>query len=313
VIFEIFNEPLAVSWSTIKNYANVVIDTIRKYSDNLILVGTPNWSQNVDVVVGDAISGNNRGNIAYVLHFYAGTHSLTSYTASGGGNASKQFRTAINTVLNADLPIFVTEYGTVTSDGGLNSDGNYNTHKPTTADAWHTFMDQNCISSCAWQVNDKYEGSAFFGTNSGTWKGGNRFNQTAQNFVNKNMMTESGKYIYDKLVGYGSSAPWRTDNGGCKYIGSSSSVSSSSGGSSPIFMHPQIAAVNSATVAKNSINLAAKNNAVVEVFGLRGNSMRRYNFANGIYTVSLSDLPKGLYIVKISFGSEKKILRVPIN
>jgi len=41
--------------------------------------------------------------------------------------------------------------------------------------------------------------------------------------------------------------------------------------------------------------------------------MRKYNFANGVYDVSFSDLPKGLYIIKVSFGNEKKILRIPVN
>ena len=45
IIYEIYNEPLNVSWtSVIKPYAQTVIDAIRAVDpDNLILVGTPNW------------------------------------------------------------------------------------------------------------------------------------------------------------------------------------------------------------------------------------------------------------------------------
>lgn len=51
VIYEICNEPNGgTSWKTIRTYAGKVIRTIRKYDKNaVILVGTPNWSQDVDV------------------------------------------------------------------------------------------------------------------------------------------------------------------------------------------------------------------------------------------------------------------------
>jgi len=89
--------------------------------------------------------------------------------------------------------------------------------------------------------------------------------------------------------------------------------SSSSGGGTPISMLPQIGLSNSAIAFKNGINLAVKSYAVVEVFGLKGNSMRKFSFADGVYSVSFSDLPKGLYVVKLSFGSERKILRIAVN
>jgi len=98
-------------------------------------------------------------------------------------------------------------------------------------------------------------------------------------------------------------------------ISSSSSVtnSSSSNGNTPIMMLPQTALMNSAIASKNGISLAIKDNAIVEIFGLKGNSIRKFNFASGVYSVSFSDLPKGLYIVKVSFGNEKRILRIPIK
>jgi len=89
--------------------------------------------------------------------------------------------------------------------------------------------------------------------------------------------------------------------------------SSSSDEDTPILTLPQIGLSNSAIAFKNGINLAVKSNAVVQVFGLKGNSMRKFSFSNGVYSVSFSDLPKGLYIVKVSFGSEKRILRVLVN
>ncbi|MCL1966954.1 MAG: cellulase family glycosylhydrolase [Fibromonadales bacterium] len=318
VIFEIYNEPLAVSWATIRDYAIPVIDTIRKYSDNLILVGTPNWAQNIDAVTSNPISG--KGSIAYVLHFYAYSHPLSGNTASGGGNTSRKFEAAANMTLNANLPIFVSEYGTTHADGGDPKKNNYNTHSAINTDAWHTYMDANKISSCAWSVNDKYEGSAFFGTNSGTTSSANRFQQTPENFRDETKMTESGKYIFNKLNHYATTAPWLNppQPSSSSETPSSSSVaeepsSSSNDDGTPIITLPKTALLNSVAASKNGINLAVKSNAVVEVFGLKGNSMRKFSFANGVYSVSFSDLPKGLYIVKVSFGSEKMILRVPVN
>jgi len=92
---------------------------------------------------------------------------------------------------------------------------------------------------------------------------------------------------------------------------SSSSRSSSSGGGTPILL-PQIATANQALKIHNGINLQAKSDAVVEVFNLNGNLLIRQNFASGVYTVSLGHLPKGMYIVKVSFGGTPAILRIPV-
>jgi hypothetical protein len=52
---------------------------------------------------------------------------------------------------------------------------------------------------------------------------------------------------------------------------------------------------------------------VVEVYGLTGNLVSKQSFGSGVYTVSFGHLPKGVYIVKASFGSEKQILRLPVR
>ena len=58
VIYEIYNEPLDVSWTdTVKPYALKVISAIRSIDpDNLIIVGSPEWSQRVDLVAEDPIT-----------------------------------------------------------------------------------------------------------------------------------------------------------------------------------------------------------------------------------------------------------------
>tara|TARA_Y100001936_G_scaffold201224_1_gene203371 strand:- start:63 stop:863 length:801 start_codon:yes stop_codon:yes gene_type:complete len=69
IIYEIYNEPLDVSWSeVVKPYALEVIQTIRSIDpDNLIIVGSPEWSQRVDLVSEDPITTFD--NIAYTLSF----------------------------------------------------------------------------------------------------------------------------------------------------------------------------------------------------------------------------------------------------
>lgn len=140
VIFEIYNEPLAVPWSTIKNYAEQIIPVIRQHSDNLIVVGTPNWSQDVDQVVPDRITSSQ--NIAYVLHFYAGTH-------------GQSLRDKGNIALNNGLALKVTEWGSVNADGG-------GCVATTSTNEWITWMRNNRISSANWSVFDKLEGASMF-------------------------------------------------------------------------------------------------------------------------------------------------------
>lgn len=139
VIYEIYNEPLQVSWSgVIKPYAQAVVNAIRAIDpDNLIIVGTPNWSQDVDAASRDKLSGNN---IAYTLHFYAGTH-------------PQWLRDKAQTALNNGAALFVTEWGSVNANG----DGGVNYGE---TNAWVSFMKANNISHANWALNDKAEGSS---------------------------------------------------------------------------------------------------------------------------------------------------------
>ncbi len=140
VIYEIYNEPLAVSWSgVIKPYAEAVIRAIRENDpDNLIIVGTPSWSQEVDQAAADPITSS--VNIAYTLHFYAGTH-------------HQWLRDKAAAALASGIPLFVTEWGAVDANG----DGNVNQAE---TQAWITFMKNNNISHANWALNDKAEGAS---------------------------------------------------------------------------------------------------------------------------------------------------------
>jgi len=140
VIYEIYNEPLQVSWSgTIKPYANAVIGAIRAIDpDNLIIVGTPQWSQKVDEASRDPITGYK--NIAYTLHFYAGSH-------------GQYMRDWATTAMQNGIALFVTEWGSVDASG----DGAVNAAETR---AWVDFMKKYHISNANWALNDKSEGAS---------------------------------------------------------------------------------------------------------------------------------------------------------
>jgi endoglucanase len=145
VIYEVWNEPLQdASWrSVIKPYAEYVIEGIRQYDpDNLIVVGTRSWSQEVREVLGLEIDDPN---VAYTLHFYAGQHGVGLMSGADIAIAN-------------NLPIFITEWG-VWSSGYIDDDYN-NEVDMADLSPWLDWADENGLSMCMWSVSDKDEPSA---------------------------------------------------------------------------------------------------------------------------------------------------------
>ena len=138
IIWEPFNEPTTQSWSQLKSYHTAIINTIRQAgSQNLVVVGSPSWSQEVHTATADPIADSN---VAYTLHFYAGTH-------------GQWLRDRANQVMAAGHAIMVTEWGTVDASG----DGGFN---PSESQNWTNWMDQNLISSANWSMHDKVESAS---------------------------------------------------------------------------------------------------------------------------------------------------------
>lgn len=166
VIFEIFNEPTSQDWSTIKNYADQVISTIRQYSDNLIVVGNRSWDQYPNEAANNPI---NDKNVAYTFHFYAGTHS----TGEEGANAVS--------AMNSGLSVFVSEWGTVNADGGGSVSGNSST--------WLNWMNDHKLSGANWSVSNKNEGASYFSgsawnySESGNWVNTNIFSKLPKSYT----------------------------------------------------------------------------------------------------------------------------------
>ena len=140
IIYEICNEPNGddVTWSgAIKPYAEAVIPVIRENDpDNIIIVGTPSWSQHVDIAALDPL---NFPNIMYSLHFYAGTH-------------GQELKDRVNRAVEKGLPIFVTECGTTQSSGG---GGVFEKEFQD----WLSFLKKHGISWVNWSVTNKGEDS----------------------------------------------------------------------------------------------------------------------------------------------------------
>ena len=139
VIYEICNEPNGdTTWEDICDYANEVIPVIRNVDeDAVILVGTPDWSSDLESVIESPLDYDN---IMYTYHFYAGTHKSSA-------------RNTLTDALDEGLPVFISEYGFVSADG----DGTIDTKE---AAKWQDIIDEYQLSSCIWNLSNKDEGSA---------------------------------------------------------------------------------------------------------------------------------------------------------
>ncbi|MBQ9224663.1 MAG: cellulase family glycosylhydrolase [Fibrobacter sp.] len=150
VIFEVFNEPEQISWSDVKNYANQVIQVIRQYSDNLILVGNPSWDQNPSDAIGNEVNDPKK-NTAYTLHYYANSHNWSGNYDWGGESEGSKGEKA----MNAGLSVFVSEWGTANSDGNGNPDQSRNK-------SWQDYMNKHKLSWANWSASYINEGTAAF-------------------------------------------------------------------------------------------------------------------------------------------------------
>ena len=168
VIYEICNEPNGdVQWERdIKPYAQDVIKEIREIDeDAMIVVGTPTWSQDVDVVAKSPINGYE--NIMYTLHFYAATH-------------KDYLRQKLNTALNTGLPIFVTEFGICDASGNGAVD-------IEEANKWIDYLNSNNISWMCWNLSNKNESSSIL-----------KNTEKLSNWT-KEELSEEGKWLLEAL------------------------------------------------------------------------------------------------------------------
>lgn len=140
ILYEICNEPNGnVTWNKdIKPYANKVIKRIRKYDKkSIVVVGTPTWSQDVDVVAQSPLK---QKNVVYALHFYAATH--TDF-----------LRNKVKAAYKAGLPMLVSEFSICDASGNGGID-------KKSATKWMNLLKNYDIGYVAWNVSNKNETSA---------------------------------------------------------------------------------------------------------------------------------------------------------
>lgn len=167
IIYEICNEPNGdTSWEQIKSYAKPVIKTIRSQDpDAVIIIGTPSWSQDVDIAAASPLKGSN---LMYAFHFYASTH-------------KEAFRKKLQDAIDSGLAVFVSEFGICEASGS-------GTISRTEAERWIKLLDRNSISCVAWNLSNKDEVSALIQsscTKTSGWK--------------RSELSETGKWMYDMI------------------------------------------------------------------------------------------------------------------
>lgn len=202
VLYELCNEPNpnngATTWPAhIKPYCEDMMKIIRSYDKDVVCIcGTPNWSQDAHVVIGNEPqdeNGNVYENLMYSYHFYAASHhdgndpqspykSHDYMTPMREGDS-----TAHMPCILATLPIFVTEFGTTDASGWTN-------FRPDLTDKWMKILDggnlgHQKVSWCNWSFSAEGGESAAL-----KWNEGN-IRQCDRNKI----LTESGKYIFKKL------------------------------------------------------------------------------------------------------------------
>lgn len=140
IIYETWNEPLPHhGWAgVVKPYHLALIPRIRALDpDGLVVAGTPSWSQDVDVAAADPLPF---ANVAYTLHFYAGSH-------------RQALRDKALLAMQRGAALFVTEWGST----GATGDGPVDEAETR---LWWGFMEDHGISHANWSISDKAETSA---------------------------------------------------------------------------------------------------------------------------------------------------------
>jgi endoglucanase len=139
ILYETWNEPAAgYEWPMIKQHHLGVASAIRAHDpDCLIIAGTPHWSQHVDIAGADPLP---IPNVAYALHFYAGTH-------------RSELRRAVAAALDHGATLLVTEWGVCEATG----DGRIDLREART---WMQFLEARRIGHINWSISDKVESAA---------------------------------------------------------------------------------------------------------------------------------------------------------
>ncbi len=180
VLWEICNEPnedrdgapaeFHKVWDWVKRYAGNVLPTIAQNLPNaIVMVGTPQWDQDVTVAFQDPLEikdSYKNLQLMYSFHHYAG---------------DQQRYLGICSAAAAFVPVFITEWGLSSHTGNTGVDKVAGQHMIDVANGLN--LGGQIISWANWSWCDKWETSAAFE--------GGKYNDLA--------FSESGKFIVNKL------------------------------------------------------------------------------------------------------------------
>lgn len=179
VIFEIFNEPLDVTWPSLKTYATDLLSVIRPNSENLVIVGTGKWDTELIPPSKDPIT--NYKNVAYAFHMYASEEWHHTHYMKRADSA-----------IAARLPLFVSEWGLSPASG------NGSLNMSWIQDFWN-WMETNKLSSCAWSISDASESSAALKAVSWNSDGSAKHNVSTTGRWSASDLTEGGTWLRNRF------------------------------------------------------------------------------------------------------------------
>jgi endoglucanase len=152
LIYEIFNEPDYETWEEVKAYSETVIAAIRANdADNVILVGSPHWDQDINLPAENRILGQE--NLMYSVHYYANTH-------------FQWLRDRTDEAILKGIPVFISESAAMEASG----DGAMNYPE---WQAWIDWQEKNRLSWITWSISDKDETCSMLlpsASSKGKWK-----------------------------------------------------------------------------------------------------------------------------------------------
>jgi hypothetical protein len=149
VIYEAFNEPIDYTlngWNTaFQTAAQSWVTAIRAGApNNLIIVGSPSWSQHPEGAIAYPLTG---GNLVFTAHIYPGNF-------PGSGNV---FENHVKTAI-AKVPVFISEWG---YQIGSSTTDNLSTPDDTWATNLQTFVKGNGASWTGWIADSAWTPSMF--------------------------------------------------------------------------------------------------------------------------------------------------------
>ena len=290
VIFEVYNEPQQISWSEVKNYANQVIEVIRQYSDNLVLVGNPSWDQNPSDAIGNEVSDPKK-NTAYTLHYYANSHCWQGAYGWGDGNNDACEGTKGEKAINAGLSVFISEWGTAKADGGGDPDQGRN-------QSWQEYVNKHKLSWANWSASTINEGTAAF-------QGGS--NKTSLQYTTSGNLVKG--YLATNPASYTKCAANSNNNQNQSGNNNQNNNNQNQGGNNtPIFIKADLN--YNVTFSNKALHIAGTP-MTVEIFTMTGKKLMAIENVSG--TLSLATFPAGMYFARIHGNAANMIRTIQIK